>query len=434
MGVAVFDHNDRSALLAGAQGSTTYIWHVEDHTGDGVYDAVREVSVLLGRRVTTAPVIRDDGVKTVVVVGGEEGAVWILDTEGRLENTLQVSQHAVTSLALMPTPGLTRQNALYFASGNQLNSEQAGTLVGGEQVRWRIAVAGSGASAFVAAAEIGGERVVAYDPSLGRQFFFNTFPGAAFSTMVIGDLDKDGRKDLLLSSGNRLYVLNRSGFVMDGFPVRLDEEDEFVGSPLVVDLNGDNAADVVSMTKRGLVVAYSSRGEIKNGFPVQATARGDGFVAAFRTQNNRIGLVAISTAGELKALELNTPYNASRIIWGQHLHDAQHSNADPSETIAPVERYSTFLPPNSVYSWPNPVYEGFANIRFYVSEDANVTVKIYDLAGSKITEFKTRAVGGIDNEVAWDIVDIQSGVYFAHVEAVGRSQTARAIIKVAVVK
>ena len=221
---------------------------------------------------------------------------------------------------------------------------------------------------------------------------------------------------------------------MDGFPVRLDEGDEFVGSPVIVDRDGDNAADIVSMTKRGLVVAYNSRGEIQHGFPVQATAGGDGFVAAFRTQNNRLGLLALSTAGELKALELNTPYDAFRVIWGQHLHDAQHSNAEPSETVAPVERYSTFLPHHSVYGWPNPVHEGFANIRFYVSEDANVTVRIYDLVGSKITEFKTRAAGGIDNEVTWDIVNIQSGVYFAHVEAVGQSQTARAVIKIAVVK
>ena len=45
------------------------------------------------------------------------------------------------------------------------------------------------------------------------------------------------------------------------------------------------------------------------------------------------------------------------------------------------------------------------------------------------------AQGGMDNETVWDVSDIQSGVYFARIEALSASnQSEFAIIKIAVVK
>ncbi|MBI1806705.1 MAG: hypothetical protein HYR76_06595 [Ignavibacteria bacterium] len=43
-------------------------------------------------------------------------------------------------------------------------------------------------------------------------------------------------------------------------------------------------------------------------------------------------------------------------------------------------------------------------------------------------------VGGLDNEVEWDVSDVQSGVYFAHIDARGTGTSGNAVIKIAVVK
>ena len=61
-------------------------------------------------------------------------------------------------------------------------------------------------------------------------------------------------------------------------------------------------------------------------------------------------------------------------------------------------------------------------------------IKIFDLAGDLVTEFAGPGIGGLDNEVAWDVRDIQSGVYVARIEAAGAGQSAVAFVKVAVVK
>jgi hypothetical protein len=64
-----------------------------------------------------------------------------------------------------------------------------------------------------------------------------------------------------------------------------------------------------------------------------------------------------------------------------------------------------------------------------------VAVKIFDLAGDLVAELKDRAIGGFDNEIVWDVSNIQSGVYFAHLNVIsaGGSEDYK-IIKIAVIK
>ncbi|MBL0173851.1 MAG: T9SS type A sorting domain-containing protein [Ignavibacteria bacterium] len=93
-----------------------------------------------------------------------------------------------------------------------------------------------------------------------------------------------------------------------------------------------------------------------------------------------------------------------------------------------------FFPLDRCYNWPNPAYDKTTKIRYFVSKDASVTIKIYDLAGGKVDELKATAIGGLDNEVDWNLSNIQTGVYLAHVSAEGGSMSGEKIIKIAVVK
>ena len=63
-----------------------------------------------------------------------------------------------------------------------------------------------------------------------------------------------------------------------------------------------------------------------------------------------------------------------------------------------------------------------------------LTLKIFDLAGDYVAELNDEAQGGMDNETVWDVSNIQSGIYFARIEASTSSQTEQVIIKIAVVK
>jgi hypothetical protein len=104
------------------------------------------------------------------------------------------------------------------------------------------------------------------------------------------------------------------------------------------------------------------------------------------------------------------------------------------KTSNPQPRATEFLPKSMVYNWPNPVYGTTTNIRYYVSEDADVIIRIFDYAGLKIAELSGHAVGGVDNEMSWDVSGIQSGVYLAQIEVRSGSRKESAVIKIAVVK
>lgn len=101
--------------------------------------------------------------------------------------------------------------------------------------------------------------------------------------------------------------------------------------------------------------------------------------------------------------------------------------------ITGVPLSNEFFPEGRAYNWPNPVYDRTTQIRYYLNEDARVHIKIYDLAGDLVTEFDGPGYGARDNETVWDVSSVQSGIYFAHLNAAGATTTGSAIIKIAVV-
>ena len=184
------------------------------------------------------------------------------------------------------------------------------------------------------------------------------------------------------------------------------------------------------------------------GFPLQTGVNGGSTPAAFYMPSaclscTDIGLAAASDDGSVYAWKTGTlrtgPATAPSMPWPQYMRDAQNTGLDESIlTLHPLT--SDFLPTSRVYNWPNPVrsQDGYkTHIRYYVGSDAKVAIKIFDMAGDLVTDFSGKefsATGGLDNEVEWDVSNIQSGVYFAHVEATGSGNNGHAVIKIAVVK
>jgi hypothetical protein len=74
------------------------------------------------------------------------------------------------------------------------------------------------------------------------------------------------------------------------------------------------------------------------------------------------------------------------------------------------------------------------NIRYYLSENADVTIGIYEMTGEKVTEFDGPGIGGTDNEVRWDAGNVQSGIYLGRIEARSENQSKVLFIKIAVVR
>ena len=266
--------------------------------------------------------------------------------------------------------------------------------------------------------------------------------GGVLHPPAFADIDGDGMRDLVVFSGYRILAYNVAGAFLDYFPKTVRSSKPITSYPIVADVDGDGDVDVVAVTGDGLVVAYDMHGAMVRGFPLQA-GTGRQSVASFSytppgSQVSQIGLaVGSSENGSVTAWWTGAVGPVAPVLrgstWLQYQHDAQHTGL-AVEPLTGTPLSSDFFPANRAYNWPNPVYDGKTFIRYFVNENSTVNVKVFDLTGDLVKEFPGPGIGGVDNEVEWNVSGVQSGIYFARIEANGAGKNGVAIIKVAVVK
>ncbi|MBI3585749.1 MAG: T9SS type A sorting domain-containing protein [Ignavibacteriales bacterium] len=432
--IAGFETINNGHMLAGAQDSSLYFWTAYDRNNDGVYDSLQTVITPLGARVTTPPAFADLSIARSVIIGGESGTIWQVNLNGAVSKKTSVSTSPVSSIAQLPTVALSKPNEYFFACGGKIYSELASVSLGDSSFPWILAGGTSSLGNFIVAAQRGGRRVVVYNRNLTDKVFDNTIADGSISSVSVADVDGDGKKDIVLLAGKNLYAMNQAGSFLAGFPLRASGDGSFVGFPLIGDVNGDSFPDIIALQSTGEVTACDRNGQIISGFPIQLSGAGEAFPSLFQTSNGKIGALRVTASGSLQAVELNRSYKAETMMWSQYLGDALHQNRDGSVIAITNPTPSEFLPKARTYNWPNPVYGSTTHIRYYTPEDADISIKIFDLAGTKITELKARSLAGIDGEVAWNVSNVQSGVYLARIEATDGSRNEVAIIKIAVVK
>lgn len=433
-GVAVFEQGAGTTLLAGVSDRTLYIWRARDITSNGVYDSVTVTSVTLPERITTSPSIYRRAQSIAVLVGTAAGNVYIVNLDGTMNTIPSASGKEVHSIIQMPSSSPTKLFDLFFSSGGTIYGESASVSLPDSTYPWILTGTTTPKGKRILAAQQGGGKIISMDQTLTERFFDIEIENQKIRSVAAADLNGDGHKEFVVLTEHDVFVVNQSGVFLDGFPVSLNATGKLSGAPLIGDIDGDGKLDVALATDMGELFAFTRDGKRLPGFPVQATERSAQELAFFRTTGGKVGLLSVSISGVLKAFETNAAYSKALLPWSQFLQSEWRWNLDTTVTSNPSALSSEFFPRSRVYNWPNPVYGKSTQIRYFVTEDADIDVQIFDLAGTKITSFSRKARGGLDGEITWELVDIQSGVYLARVEARSPTLSEVAVIKIAVVK
>jgi hypothetical protein len=273
-----------------------------------------------------------------------------------------------------------------------------------------------------------GKYVIIKNGKVDSQFEPNSTYGLS-DNFSIGDIKADGSNYIVNNIDGNLDVRNFSGSQADNFPIDLDNSSFSFKLPLIVDFYGNSSAEIISLNGGNLYAVDGSTGKIVDGFPI-ILARYPSSIPIFFNNNGKASLITISSN---RVYVYNIASTEGRTYWVNENADNFNSSFVPAASS--TNKINTFFPTERAYNYPNPVYGDETNIRYFVSEDSKINIRIFDLAGDFVAELNDNATGGFDNETIWDVKNVQSGVYLARVEAVGSSgKTENTIIKIAIIK
>jgi hypothetical protein len=256
-------------------------------------------------------------------------------------------------------------------------------------------------------------------------------PLSEINAFALADLKQDGEDYVVYNDRNTIEARNFSGALADNFPFKDPDDKDFTSNILTADFEGNNNSEIIASTVDGRIFAIDGgTGKTIYGFPISA---GSDLITTpvLFTDSSRISYAALNE--QLNFSGWNIGMTEGTIFRGEEYENPENSGF--VKAASAQNRITSFMPENRAYNYPNPVYEGKTYIRYYVSEDAKINIKIFDLAGDFVAELNDEARGGLDNETVWNVGDIQSGVYLARIEATSSSgKSDSRIIKIAVVK
>ncbi|WP_304130868.1 T9SS type A sorting domain-containing protein [Ignavibacterium album] len=390
--------------------------------------------------VTTAPMIRRTITENYeVLFGTNEGKIAIYD----LTSLTAGNSTPKNEILIRDNTSITKVSSYegkLIASGNFGSAENISSLiyVDGKVINFDLTVILD----FVNTIDSRGNLITVLLAKEGNQFEiievsegeiihrFDLPYSENYSTLALADLKNDGDNYLIIPSKEKLFAYNLRGAIADNFPLTISD-DEFNGSVLAADIEGDTKSEVIAFTNKGNIYAINGgSGKAIDGFPISTGKNNTAYPMLFSFDGS-ICLGVLDSTNNFYAWKISP--TQSRLDWSELYSDRMNSsflkNANSNN------RVEEFFPKSRAYNYPNPVYEGTTAIRYYVSENSKINIKILDLAGELVAELNDYAIGGFDNETIWNVSNIQSGVYLARIEAATESgKSDNVTIKIAVIK
>lgn len=232
---------------------------------------------------------------------------------------------------------------------------------------------------------------------------------------------------------NTLEGFNPNGGRIDFTPITPPTGVQFMGTPLIADVTGDQQADLIVTGRDDYslnLYAYQFDGTSISGFPLYVGGAVDKNAQPIHPIIYQNKILAVGPKGDFKIWDMP---NLTSIIWG-----SRYGNNPFNKVSVIVSGNSTETPAFSVlnkdetYNWPNPA-DAETYIRFQVeTPGGSVEIKVINLAGRTVFEKTIQTDGGYPEEVLISTRGWGSGAYYALVKATVNGKSESELIKIGV--
>lgn len=427
---AAFDIDDYSFIVGSADNSLKVF-----SFSNGI-STLEKYEILVGEKVTSPIMISESNIGFDIYIGTETGKILKYNfSENNTEKLILLETFNVfNNIPVKQVVYNYHQQVIFAIAGNQYWNSHEGQIYNYDYHLSKIAV-----TSYVIE-DIATNLAIMLDDNnnfISKQIFgaekiFSVSGDDLIEDFLLTDLKYDRKLRIVYSQKDKIGALNFEGSTSEYFPVKLSSKSTEIESKylLSVNLNQNNYWDVISFSKNGIVNAVDGRrGETIAGFPISSGS--ESIVHPVIYESGGFRLMLVNKNNELLVWGFDNISYSNQWI-GEYANNYNNAFVTVS---AQGDVITDYFPMDKAYNWPNPVYGDETKIRFYVSENSNAEIKIFDLAGDLVAELNGSAAGGMDNEITWNVNNIQSGVYLAHltVKSVGGKSDSK-LIKISVIK
>lgn len=270
-------------------------------------------------------------------------------------------------------------------------------------------------------------------------------PGAA----ALGDMNGDGRPELVFGGTDRIYAVDASAIPLEGWPARIVAT-ESIGqstasrrypagilgtSPLVANLDASGTLEVVAGTSNGQIQAWTGSGKAFGGTALAKTP-GSGVAPSY--QQTRWPLAAggqvldstrppylplsFATGKADKLLALSSLSSVDGFVvsggsapWPVALGNAARSGYLPDSLLGAVVARKSGI--SDFHLFPSPVRKGSATFRYELGKDASsARLTVYDQTGFQILDRSDLPNRSGRQDLALQNLSWGTGVYAARLE------------------
>jgi M6 family metalloprotease-like protein len=311
----------------------------------------------------------------------------------------------------------------------------------------------------------GSDEMVCAVPGVGLIYYsprFNSvhdrsLRGVRPSPPALADIGRDGVLETIVRDETHLYICTGFGTLWNEWPVGLPEAvTASEGSnppppPVAGDLDGDGRGEVL-FTAGGDLHAYEADGIPVDGWPLPGAGDGSGSPALLRGVDEDLYVFSASSPARVEGTGITGPFSGTprTSLLRYHIgvpysHDQSwpfyRRDAGGSGRQAPSSHQggaSTFVDAHSFICYPNPASAGTVTVRLVINGAAEVRVRILTVEGEAVIDRERNhswAEGSsvpFEEEISTD--SMSSGVYICHIDVEGGGRSWSGARKFAVVR